>query len=241
MQYHGAAHPVWSECPRVCARYILAQQAAAERAFGLERIAWRYQVRYNVAPTDLVPVVRVAHGQREGVMLRWGLIPFAAHGVVPKGGPLINATVERLSTWYGWRQPWERAQRCILPAGGFYEPHRNPDGSKDPFFVHLADRELFGFAALWDRSFDAAGAAIESCVLITVPANELMASVHNEKKRMPAILRAEDHEAWLAGSMAAARPALEPYPSELMVAYRVSKRVNSVKNDDASLIQPVPG
>jgi len=223
----------------VCARYILAQQAAAERAFGLEDPGWHYEVRYNVTPTTLVPVVRARHGKLAGAMLRWGLIPFAAHGIAPHGGPLINATVERLDSWYGWRQPWERGQRCILPAAGFYEPHLNTDGSKDPFFVHLVDREVFGFAALWDRSFTSDGTPIESCTLITMPANELMASVHNEKQRMPAILHANDHEAWLSGSAAAAHAALKPYPSDLMVAYRVSRRVNSPKNDDPSLIEPV--
>jgi putative SOS response-associated peptidase YedK len=224
----------------MCARYILAQQAAAERAFRLERSDWSYEIRYNVAPTDVIPVVRVRDGAREGTMLRWGLIPWAARGVAPKGGPLINATIERLESWYGWRGPWERAQRCVLPSAGFYEPHRNEDGSKDPFFVHLADRDVFGFAGLWERSRSLDGRTIETCTLITQPANELMASVHNEKKRMPAILRAENHEAWLRGDPTEAKAALAPYPSELMVAYRVSRRVNSPKNDDPTLIEPLP-
>ena len=224
----------------MCARYILAQQAAAERAFHLERSDWAYAIRYNVAPTDVVPIVRLREGVREGTMLRWGLVPWTARGVPPKGGPLINATIERLESWYGWRGPWERAQRCVLTSAGFYEPHLNEDGSKDPFFVHLADRDVFGFAGLWERSRHADGRVVESCTLITVPANELMASVHNEKKRMPAILQAEDHETWLTGSATQAKAALAPYPSDLMVAYRVSRRVNSPKNDDPSLIEPLP-
>ncbi|HTT02030.1 MAG TPA: SOS response-associated peptidase [Steroidobacteraceae bacterium] len=224
----------------MCARYILAQQHAAERAFGLERISWRYEVRYNVVPTDLVPVVRVTSGTTEGLMLRWGLIPFAAHGVAPKGASLINARVERLEAGYSWRMPWERGQRCILPAGGFYEPHVYEDGSRAPFFVRLVERDVFGFAGLWERSIAADGRVVESCALITVPANELMASVHNEKQRMPAILHVEDHAQWLRGTATQARAALRPYDSELMVAHRVSRRVNSPQNDDASLIEPEP-
>jgi putative SOS response-associated peptidase YedK len=56
---------------------------------------------------------------------------------------------------------------------------------------------------------------------------------------MPAILRAEDHGAWLGGSMEEARAALAPFPSDLMVAYPVSTRVNSPKNNDNSLLTPV--
>lgn len=112
---------------------------------------------------------------------------------------------------------------------------------KAPFLVTLADQELFGFAALWDRSFREDGTAVESCVHITMPANEIMADIHNggaNPHRMPAIVRAEDRDAWLTGTPEEARAVLKPYPSDLMVAYDFSTRVNSVKNNSPDLIQP---
>lgn len=68
-----------------------------------------------------------------------------------------------------------------------------------------------------------------------------MSWVHNEKLRMPAVLREQDHDAWLNGNPADAKSALVPYPDELMVAWQVSRNINSPKlPDDESLILPVP-
>lgn len=113
---------------------------------------------------------------------------------------------------------------------------------KNPFLIKLADQEIFGFAALWDRSFKPDGEAIESCALITLPGNELMRRIHNTGAhpfRMPALLSEDDREQWLTGSAVEAKAVLKQYPQECMVAYQVSTRVNSPKNDDAALIEPV--
>ena len=101
---------------------------------------------------------------------------------------------------------------------------------------------MFAFAALWDRSIKSDGAAIESVVHITMPANDLMRSIHNagsNPHRMPAILRREDQDAWLAGSVDDARAVLKEYDAGLMVAYEVSTRVNTPKINDANFIEPV--
>jgi putative SOS response-associated peptidase YedK len=123
---------------------------------------------------------------------------------------------------------------------GFYEPHVFADGRKEPFYVHLADRPIFGVAGLWDRKRSADGSEVLSCTLITVPPNSLMAEIHNEKQRMPAVLREEDHEAWLRGSPQEAKAVLVPHPSDTMVAWQVSRRLYSVQTpNDAGLIEPV--
>jgi putative SOS response-associated peptidase YedK len=222
----------------MCGKYILAQAAKAERAMGIRRGRWEYPLSYRVLPTDPVPVVVSESGEREAAMMRWGLIPYWSNGI-PLKASTINATVERIDSAPSYRDAWKRAQRCIFVMAGFYEPHLNPDGSKDPFFVHLNDREVFGVAGLWERSRRSDGSHIYSCTLITLPANRLLAEVHNEKPRMPAVLSDADEEAWLNGDAAIARAALKPYPEEFMVAYRVSRRVNSPKlPNDASLIEP---
>jgi putative SOS response-associated peptidase YedK len=114
----------------------------------------------------------------------------------------------------------------------------NEDGSKTPFYITMADQPVFGFAGLWDRSVSAEGNAIESCTIITMPPNALMAEIHNVKQRMPAILAAGDIEAWLTGSADDARGALKQYPADSMVAWPVNRRVNTPKNNHESLIEP---
>jgi putative SOS response-associated peptidase YedK len=226
----------------MCGRYIVAQLAAAERLFKLQRVTWELTASYNVAPTQSVPIVRVARdGAREGVMVRWGLIPYFTRGEPPRFST-INARIETLETAPSYREPWQRGQRCLQIASGFYEWHLDAQGRKAPYFVHLADQDVFAFAGLWERSRKVDGSVIESCVLITMPANAVLREVHNtgaNPYRMPAILREEDHEAWLHGTRDQARSVLQPYAADLTVAYEVSPRVNSPDNNDAQLLEPV--
>jgi len=223
----------------MCGKYILAQAAKAELAMGIRRGRWQYPLSYRVLPSEQVPVVVTASGEREASMMRWGLIPYWAGGE-PLRASTINATVERIDRAPSYREAWSRGQRCLLVMGGFYEPHVNADGTRDPFFVRLAERDVFAVAGLWDRSRRADGTWVLSCTLITVPANRLLAEVHNGKPRMPAILEERDHEDWLSGAMAQARAALKPYPDEAMLAWRVSRRVNNPRlPNDASLIEPL--
>ena len=222
----------------MCGKYILAQAAKAERAMGIRRGHWEYPVSYRVLPSEQVPVVVQREGEREATQLRWGLVPWWAHGV-PLKASTINATVERLGSAPSYRDAWRRGQRCIFVMGGFYEPHLNEDGSRDQYFVRLAEREVFGVAGLWERSRRADGSYLGSCTLITVPANALLMSVHNEKPRMPAILADSDYDSWLSGSPQEARAVLRPYPDESMRAWKVSRRVNNAQlPNDERLILP---
>ena len=171
--------------------------------------------------------------------MRWDLIPYRNHGK-PTGKVLINAKVENLESNYYWSGPWSRRQRCIFCMAGFYEPHRYADGRKEPFYVRVTDREVFGVAGIWERSVMEDGTEVHSCALITSPPNALLAEVHNEKQRMPAVLREQDHEVWLRGTPAEAGAVLLPYPHSMMTAWQVSRRVNSPKaSNDAGLIAPV--
>jgi putative SOS response-associated peptidase YedK len=223
----------------MCGEYILAQAAKAERALGISRGRWDYPPSYRVLPTEQVPVAVAIDGEREAAMMRWGLIPWWAQGV-PLKASTINATVERIASAPSYRDPWRRGQRCLFAMGGFYEPHVNADGSREPFFIKLANAEVFGVAGIWERSRRTDGSYVFSCTLITVPANRLLAEVHNDKQRMPAILAENDYQAWLGGSTGDAQALLKPYPDELMTAWKVSRRVNSPKlPNDASLIERV--
>ena len=219
----------------MCGRYIIREQEAAERYWRVHGIP-RWTPSFNIAPTATVPIIRRARqadGGNEAVLARWGLIPYWAGGVPPKYST-FNARMERIDSAPAFRGPWSRGQRCILPASGFYEWQKR-DTAKQPFFIKLVDRETFGFAGLWDRSLGADGVKVESCTIITLAANRLLTEIHNTDHRMPAILRAEDHEVWLSGPAQSAHATLQSYADELMLAYPVSTRVNSAKNDDEAL------
>ena len=225
----------------MCGRYVSPDEASIEREFNLVRQEQDISACYNVAPTQKVPVVRAVDGTRKLETLRWGLIPFFARGEPPKYST-INARIETVETAASYRGPWNRGQRCLQIASGFYEWHLHDSGRKAPYYIHLNDQPVFAFAGLWDRSIKADGTAIESVVHITMPANDLMKSIHNagsNPHRMPAILRKEDQDAWLTGSVDDARSVLKQYDSGLMVAYEVSTRVNTPKNNDETLIEAI--
>jgi putative SOS response-associated peptidase YedK len=222
----------------MCGRYVSPDQASIEREYALVRHEWQFPPSYNVAPTQDVPIIRTdKDGQRSATRVHWGLIPFWAKGVQPKYST-INATIEKLTDGATWRGPWKRGQRCIMPALGFYEWQVQADGkSKQPFYITMNDQDMFGFAALWDSSTSADGVTVESCTIVTMPANKLMTEIHNVKHRMPAILSKEDRETWLTGTADDAFKAIKQYPDTHMVATPVSTRVNTPKNNDLTLIE----
>jgi putative SOS response-associated peptidase YedK len=223
----------------MCGRYVSPSEASIEREFNLVHMEWQFPSSFNVAPTQEVPVVRLRKGERQGIRLRWGLIPYFAQGVPPKYST-INARIESVQTAPSYRGPWSRGQRCLVVAQGFYEWQTQADGkSRVPYYIHLNDQEIFAFAGLWDASRTAQGTWVESCVHLTIPANRLLSEIHNTQHRMPAILTREDREAWLSGSAEEAWAILKPYPDEHMVAWPVSTRVNKPANDNAQLTEPV--
>jgi putative SOS response-associated peptidase YedK len=223
----------------MCGRYVSPDEASIEREFTLVHTEWQFPPSFNVAPTQAVPVVRTIEGTRRGALMRWGLIPFFARGIPPKYST-INARIETVQTAASYRGPWSRGQRCLVVARGFYEWQLQADGkSKVPYYIHANDQEIMAFAGLWDVSKSDAGDRIESVTHITLPANRLLGEIHNTQHRMPAILAKEDREAWLSGSPEEAWSTLKPYPDEHLVAWTVSKRVNTPKNNDAELVTPV--
>jgi putative SOS response-associated peptidase YedK len=225
----------------MCGRYVSPDEATIEREFNLVHQEWQFPPSFNVAPTQQVPILREIDGERHGSIVRWGLIPFFARGEPPKYST-INARIETVETAASYRGPWNRAQRCLQFATGFYEWHVDGAARKAPYYIHLNDQPVFAFAGLWDRSIKPDGTAVESCVHITMPANDLMREIHNggnNPHRMPAILSRENQEAWLTGSMDEARAVLRPYEPGLMVAFEVSTAVNSPKNNNDKLLEPV--
>jgi putative SOS response-associated peptidase YedK len=219
----------------MCTRYVTPEQDAAEREFAPQRAWWKFRPSFNVAPPRRVPAVRRHDGESEGVMLRWGLIPSWAEGD-PTKGDCAHAASSVLQTSNLSSGAWFNGQRCILPVSGYYSWRRTSAGYRQPYFVQVVARPVFGIAALWDRSVtDDEDDVIEGCALITVPPNALLAEVLGDSTPMPAILRREDYEAWLRATPGEARELLRTFPREPMLIHAVSPRLNSLRNDDALL------
>src|ERR1700722_2229850 len=222
----------------MCDRYVLPDQVAAEREFLPAQAWWKFAARFNVAAQQDVPAVRVHAGQTEGLMIRWGLIPAWAEGQ-PTSEPTACAEIDVIERSNIYRMPWLSGQRCILPVAGFYAWQRTREKHRQPYYVRLINRGVFGVAAVWDRSVRDEDDVIESCSVIRVPANDLLADIANSDARMPAILRRRDYETWLRGTPVQAKATLRPYDSAWMQAHAVSPRINSAAADDPSLILPV--
>jgi putative SOS response-associated peptidase YedK len=220
----------------MCERYALPDQVTVEREFMPARAWWNFSAKFNVAARQYVPAIRWHDGQSEAVMMRWGFVPAAAEGR-PGDSPLsidLDAIME--STTH--RGPWLHSQRCILPIAGFYAWQLTNARYRQPYFIRLLDRSVFGLAAIWDRSVSDDDDVIESCSIISVAPNDLMIAIANTDGRMPAILRRKDYQTWLKATPVEAKAALQPYPTSAMLAYPVSPRINSTAPDDAELIRP---
>jgi putative SOS response-associated peptidase YedK len=227
----------------MCGRYVTPDRASIERDFSLRptEVDLFPLPRYNTAPTVQVPVLRHVAGDLRLRSMRWGLIPFFAKGVPNPKMTMHNARSETIQTSGAYRSPWKRSQRCIIPAKGFYEWHEDPVSGKHPFFIHDVEDHGFAFGGIWDSSTKADGTVIESCSIVTLKANPLLEHIHNagaNPGRMPLILPGERLRRWLTGSAEEAWEMVQPYPSEMMVAYQVKDRVNSVKNQGEDLLRP---
>jgi putative SOS response-associated peptidase YedK len=222
----------------MCGRYELhSHPAAIALAFGLAHPP-DVHPRYNIAPMTDVPVVRVnAEGQRELVRMRWGLVPRWAKD--PSiGNKLINARGETLGEKPSFRHAYRR-HRCLLPANGFYEwmvvGGTGEHARKQPVYVGAKDGQPLGFAGLYDRWLSPEGDVLDTCTIVTTDANRLLRPVHD---RMPVIIAPADYARWLDPANADVSALIAPYPDAALTFHPVSTRVNSVRHDDLSLIEP---
>jgi putative SOS response-associated peptidase YedK len=194
--------------------------------------------RYNVAPTQMVAVVRLdaETARRELRLLKWGLIPFWAKDTTI-GSRLINARAETAADKPAFRAAL-KYRRCLVPADGFYEwKHR--DKKRQPYFFGSADKKPFAFAGLWERWEGPHVEAIESCTVLTTDSNELLQPIHD---RMPVILKAEDYDLWLDPTVTKPellKHLLKPYQSEEMTGYPVTSMVNKAAYESPDCIKSV--
>jgi putative SOS response-associated peptidase YedK len=236
----------------MCGRYsITSPSEAIQRVFQVPERP-NLPARYNVAPTQEVPIVRVRGAREDGgdaepehdggrhlVQVRWGLVPFWADDT-SIGAKMINARAESAADKPAFRAAFRR-RRCLVVADGFYE-WKAPEQKgqrKQPYRIQLKSGEPFGFAGLWERWTNPEDqSALETCTILTTEANPYLSEIH---PRMPVMLSADAFGPWLdpETDVETAKGLLGPYPEDDLTAYPISTRVNAVKNDDPSIVEPL--
>ena len=216
----------------MCGRYRLSKRKQlVEEYFDTAFYEPDWNPRYNIAPTQPVPVIRQnpKEPRRDLSLLRWGLIPSWAKDS-SGAARMINARSETAATTPAFRDALTN-RRCIIPADGFYEWQRTGK-AKQPYCFEVNNGALFAFAGLWDRWKDPNGNWVRTCSILTTTSNAVTSAVH---ERMPVILDRTDYDLWLDPGMTRVEVVgdlLKPYNARLMRCYPVSPRVNHVANDD---------
>jgi putative SOS response-associated peptidase YedK len=222
----------------MCGRFTLSQTGETLAS----RLAARWQgeplgrPRYNIAPTQHAPVLRLDEaGEPVLEMFRWGLIPFWAKDPAI-GNRMINARAETVAEKPAYRNAFKR-QRCLVPVDGFYEWQKTKAG-KVPHWIHAADGGVLTFAGLWECWRPEGAEPVHSFTILTTAPNATMAPIHD---RMPVVVAEPDRARWLdpRAPAEALRELMRPFREDGLAARPVSTRVNSPANDDAGCIAPL--
>jgi putative SOS response-associated peptidase YedK len=221
----------------MCGRYaIISAPEALRRLFAYEDRP-NFPARYNVAPTQPIPIVRLQDGRRRFALVRWGLLP--AWVKDPRTfALLINARCEAVTDRPAFRAAMRR-RRCLIPADGFYA-WKAVGRRKQPYYVRLRSGGPMALAGLWETWTGPNGEEMESAVIITTAANRSIGSI---EMRMPAILSPDAFDLWLdcdTVDAEAAAALLVPARAELLEFYPVSAAVNRAVNEGPDLITPAP-
>lgn len=223
----------------MCGRYTL-KTPASEIAALFEGIydglvVPEFRPRYNIAPTQDAPVVRLSGGRHlEWRPLRWGLVPFWAKDT-KSGARMINARSETVAEKPAFRTAF-RKRRCLVPADGFFE-WQKIGKKKIPYYITVNSDAPFSMAGLWER-WDKEGEPIETFTILTTDANDKIRPLHD---RMPVILERDDYELWLDTEFADAerlKQLMKPLPGDRIDTRRVSTWVNNPRHDDPKCIEP---
>ncbi len=220
----------------MCGRIVLKTPASlVAEEFKLAAVP-DLEPRYNIAPTQPVVAVRVgASGDRSCDLLQWGLIPPWSND--PRvGAKMFNARSETVAEKPAFREAFA-ARRCLVPVDGFYEWRKQGTARRPHYFTAPGGR-LLALAGLWERWEYPGGTVLESCSILTTNANALMRRVHH---RMPVILPAAHHDAWLrtppdrAGDL---HRLLVPAAEDTLCAWPVTSLVNRAAADGPELLDP---
>jgi putative SOS response-associated peptidase YedK len=222
----------------MCGRYTLTASPEALRALFAYAEQPNLPQRFNIAPTQPIPIVRLVEGKRQFALVRWGLLPSWVKD--PKTFTLlINARGEGVTDKPAFRAAMKR-RRCLIPADGFYEWQKAGE-RKRPFYVHAKSGKPLAFAGLWETWTGPNGEELDTAAIVTTRANRTLAPIHN---RMPVIVPPEAFDLWLNSNEVDATTAaalIAPAPDGLLEAYEISTAVNRTANDNTKVIEPITG
>jgi len=221
----------------MCGRYTITSPPETIKSYFGYSEQPNFPPRYNIAPTQPIPIVRMNAEKVEFALVRWGLVPAWVKEISPSK-PLINARAETLLEKPSFKKAAMR-RRCLLPVNGYYEWYRAKDAPPLPYYIQQKEGDLFAIAGVWEHWQDANGNELESAALITTQANKTLSPIHH---RMPVILDKAAQERWLNVAECSAKEVYEdliPADDELLMAHRVSARVNKVANDDPELLTAI--
>jgi putative SOS response-associated peptidase YedK len=220
----------------MCGRFVITSPPAALRQiFGYPEQP-NFPPRFNIAPTQPIPVVIIENGLRHFRLMRWGLLPSWVKDP-RKFTLLINARSETVLEKPAFKNAIRR-RRCLIPADGYYEWHTS-ENRKRPYFIHRSDGAPMGFAGVAETWMGPNGEELDTVAIVTSAASADLAVLHH---RVPVAIRLGDFERWLdcRADDADDVMALLTAPDEGEFAWHeVSTRVNRVANDDAQLVLPI--
>jgi putative SOS response-associated peptidase YedK len=218
----------------MCGRFEISALDQILATFDAEETVELGPPRYNIAPSQHIPIVRQDDGRRTITLARWGLIPYWADEI-STGNKLINARSETVHSKPAFRDSFAH-RRCLIPATGFYE-WKKSGADKRPFHFGMKDGSLFAFAGLWSAWTSPARTTVECCAILTTTANDLLEDLHD---RMPVILPRDTYKQWLTPAEASTHSKLlVPFDGSLMRRYEVSTLVNAPRNDSPECIVPI--
>ena len=215
----------------MCGRFALFSSVQAiKKYYNYLNEVQDWKANYNIAPTQKIPVIINKNEEKNLQFCQWGLIPFWAKDK-KIGYRMINTRAETIAEKPSFKYAFQK-RRCLIPANGFYEWSKE---DKQPFFFQLKNSEIFSFAGIWENWKSPEGDYIQTCSIITTSANNFMKEIHH---RMPAILPKEQEITWLSNeTQEKLLLLLQPLDSEKITTHKVSKSVNSVKNNYKELIE----
>ncbi|HJR23098.1 MAG TPA: SOS response-associated peptidase [Dongiaceae bacterium] len=222
----------------MCGRYSFTLPPEAIRELFRVVTVLNLQPRYNIAPTQVVPVIGLEpSGERALKQFRWGLIPRWSKEL-PKAAPLINARSEGIAASKMFGEAFQK-RRCLVPADGFYE-WRKDKSDKRPWRIVDPERAALAFAGIWEGWRNPEGEIVRSFAIVTTDANEKLAPIHD---RMPVMLARQDEDGWLDPNNTEPKllSLLAPYDAARTELCQVDVRVNSVKNDDPQCLVKADG
>jgi putative SOS response-associated peptidase YedK len=219
----------------MCGRFTLSVTIGLFERFGISEVPFEVPPRYNIAPTQKVPVVfEEADDQKTAMLMEWGLMLPTGHEGRREVRP-INVRDDSLEKKPVFSRLFATG-RCLIPADGFYEWEKPGGAGRTPWYFRRQDHEVFAFAGICNKEGSGGYVGMGTCAIITTGPNGTVREIHD---RMPVILDKNDENTWLSprSTPDKALSCLKPCPDDLLEAYQVDRTVNDPTREGPCLVQ----